>query len=112
MVEGLSSCVQGHLVFVCPFLVHLAQFAQLKFLEDLHWGKYEGIDDSSNCECTAHDGTDGGEKMVHGRPGLVVFYRDWIQIVPKNNMEYASDKIRTKLMNIYTYTSHNFAFFR
>ena len=88
MVEGLSSCVQGHLVFVCPFLVHLAQFAQLKFLEDLHWGKYEGIDDSSNCECTAHDGTDGGEKMVHGRPGLVVFYRDWIQIVPKNNMEY------------------------
>jgi len=36
MVEGLSSCVQGHLVFVCPFLVHLAQFAQLKLLEDLH----------------------------------------------------------------------------
>ena len=39
--------------------------------------------DTCYSERAAHDGTDGGEKVVHRGPGLVVFDRDRIQIVPK-----------------------------
>ena len=33
-------------------------------------------------ERAAHDGTDGGEEVVEGRPVLVVPHRDGVQVIP------------------------------
>jgi len=38
-------------------------------------------------EGAAHDGTDGGEEVVEGRPVLVVPHRDRVQVVPGQREE-------------------------
>ena len=52
-------------------------------LEYLHGAEDAGVDDAGDGEGSAHDGADGGQKVVEWRPLLVVSHGDRVQVKPK-----------------------------
>ena len=52
-------------------------------LEYLHGAEDAGVDDAGDGEGSAHDGADGGQKVVERRPLLVVPHGDRVQVKPK-----------------------------
>ena len=54
----------------------LAEFAQLKLLEDFGGGEEAGVDDAGDGEGAADDGAHRRHEVVQRRPRLVVLHRN------------------------------------
>ena len=76
-----SSLVHTHIKQ--SWMIKLAQFAKLEFLENLQTCKDTGVDNTSNGESATHDGTNSGKKVVQGRSSLVVLDGYGIEVVAK-----------------------------
>jgi len=63
--------------------IYLTELPDLQLLEYLHGAEDAGVDDAGDGEGSAHDGADGGQKVVERRPLLVVPHGDRVQVKPE-----------------------------
>ena len=68
----------------------LAELSKFKLFEDFCGCKNAGINDSSYREGPTDNGANGCYEVIQGWPGLVILYRDGVQIVSEPDGRYNS----------------------